>query len=250
MSYRIEKLQIVTVFKKDPSILFKMGPILAEIASRQNGELVSINTPSNASPETPRAVIKAKDFLLNICLNRFEAVIRPPKHVINDHLQSLEYARLRYEGVLTDLFKNEIDYQWTGFVVQIDIPKSKEGVSAIQTITPIFDSLINIDRKDKNLASFNLQFGFAENGLNTNYILTGYENRNIVLPNNIQPGKAVTVNVSKLPVSEAGLQLMIDVNNRASASASKYNVKEDIKTLFELHIKKFNDIETDLKVTI
>lgn len=244
---KISQIRFVTNFKLDEEILLSCGPSLQKVQKSLNGKLITLNVPKSAPPETPRAIIKSSDTLLNICLNRFDIITRPPAHIIKSYKSSGNFARTRMESILNILYSETLGYEWEGIITIIEYPENTTGLAAIKIVTPIFDKLVNVSRDDRDLASFQLQFGFAEDSFFKNFTLNGYENRDINLKINVPiEMPRIRIDVEKYPISESGLQITIDINNKPQKI--KENPIEDFNTLLVENFITFDNLEEKLNL--
>ncbi|MCB0404713.1 MAG: hypothetical protein KDD51_07985 [Bdellovibrionales bacterium] len=242
---RIPQIQTVTTFKKDDEILLSCGRALKQISARLNAKLINLNTPDAAPPEAPRALIQGKDSIASISLNRFEITVRPPEHVQNDLPSCLDFTRLRVEPLMVELLKEVESYLWLGLIVKFQ-HKLAENNPAVTVVQPIFDKLINVKRGKRDLASFQMQFGFAEGGLFKNYIVAGYEVRNIKVPPGLPIGASFQVNPKNIPIAESGLEISIDVNNRPNSGKGQFAA--DFKSLLEIQSEEHKAFLTLLNI--
>lgn len=231
---KVTQLQSVACFEKNEGIVLSVGQKLQDLQKRLGGQLLTLNVPDGSPPEMPRAVLRTSDTVINVCFNRFDIATRPPKHISTDFASVSNFSRLRVEPILSTLFSESISYSWTGTVVDYSFPRNGTYDSAIKAIVPIYDKLINIERNNRELASFQLQYGFKDNGLFKNFNLSGYETRNIDLKGmRLPPGRTLELDVTQFPIAETGLQLKADINNRSAVN--KVSPVEDFRIILKEH---------------
>ena len=241
---KIEKYQVVTSFNPNPEIVFsKVFPILKE---RLNGRLVNLNIPDNTPPETPRIVISSKDKILNVGLNRFDIHIQLPLEIRNESKTCLEYLHLTLDPILKTLIKElKITYTWSGLIANLKLPIEGKSPSS-NLIKPLFERLLSIQVGNKKLSSFNLQFGLNESNNNRLYTVNAYESKNIQIPP-LVAGQSLLLNMDDVPISESGLQIVLDINTRPNINKNG-SALGDIKTLIKLHENYYDSILEDLNL--
>jgi hypothetical protein len=237
---KVTRIQIVTSFAEDRRIVLTSGPQLQELQKRLGGKLAMLNVPEQTPPDTPRVMVLTKDAVVGICLNRFDITALPPNDVASNFEASIKFSRLRAEPILNTLLRPSIGYQWAGVVVNLEYPKGGPNSRAIEAANPVFDKLVTIKRSNRALASFQLQFGFVENGYNKNFIVGGYESRQATIPAPVMGQQRINLNLEHLPTTESGIQITIDVNNRATAD--RKSVLEDIKAILAVHEEVFKGL--------
>lgn len=247
----VTKIQIVTAFQVEPQILLSCGQNLQNIQKLLSGNLMTLNVSEDAPPDAPRALINSKDTLINIGLDRFEILIKPPLHISGKYETCLEFAHSRMESILNILFhKLSIKYKWAGCVMHIHYPVDKSIKRAIQIVTPVYDKLVNFPREEKELASFDLRFGFNDNNFFKTYSITGYEKRDIKLEVPAELSSVLYIETNEFPVIESGIQFSVDINNKI-----RRENKSPIDDLLEILVEStatFTTIEKklDLEGTI
>lgn len=211
---RINNYEVVIVFELDETIVLSLGPSLKAIKKNLGGELVTINAPEDAPPPLPRIILKLSDSLLKLGIDRISISINPPSHVKSSINKSSKFALQRTVSLIKDLLALIPHYKWCGIVTNLEFPSEKNYYnSAIEAITPVFDKLIRINRSEKDLASFQLQYGVIENSHFTNYTISGYESRNIKLISKKNKG-FVPIQISDHEVTECGIRIILDINNK------------------------------------
>ena len=173
---RVNRFEIVSTFEIDPSIVLTCGPYIKGLEQKLRGKIMTINAPEGAPPPLPRLVLQLEDTILNVALDRFQITTKPPSHIAHDIQKAAQFAYQRSISILLDMKPANLQYQWSGVVAEIDYPEfpltCKSGSEAA---TPLFDKLINIDRKDNQLSSFQLKFGFRDENYFVSYILSGFK---------------------------------------------------------------------------
>ena len=234
---RIEKILIATVFKIDKDIILSWGRNLKKLQEHLKGKLIQLNIPELTPPEAPRVMIKSESSIINISLNRLELITKPPNHIYNDIIQSLKFS-LNQNDIIFEIIKDVLnDYQWTGVVCHLNYP-NKKTKNANEAAELVYDKITTINRKNLNLSSFQLGFGFNENEFFKNYNIQGYENRKINIPFDMAKNKTVSFDTNTFPIDECGVQFILDYNNKPKPS--KFNPQEDILTII-------SEIKNDFK---
>lgn len=242
---RINSIQVVTEFERDSSILLNCGPLLKEIEKKYKGKIFTVNTPEDAPPSLPRAVLRLEDTILNIGQNRFEITMSPPKHVVSEISESFQFANRRTNNILSHLAAVMPPYQWSGVVTEVEYPevpiRSKSGIEAA---TPIFDALVRIDRQGRDLSALELQFGFKEEDYFIIYRIHGFESRQFAVPKGM-PGNFV-VDLGNFPLERCGIEIVVDINNKPKQKKS--DPIADISALYQQQITAIENLGEKLNI--
>ena len=221
---------MVASFAPDDKILFSSGPCLRDLENVLGGHLVSLTVPPSAPPESPRAVIRGRDATLHACFSRFELFLTAPAHIRTSFALALDYARTAHESVFRPLLETPARYGWAGIVAHLEFPSAEPGSGALGATEPVFDRMVNVFRRDRGLASFQIQFGFNEGEFNRIYTLSGFEERD-------QTGKLL----------RDGVRILLDVNNRPRNSATT-DPLADLGELLDFLGKSFDGLEEELNL--
>lgn len=211
---KIIQLQASINFKLEKDILLSVGNNIQKMQKDIKVNVQILNSPKAAPPEAPRIVIFSPNAIINICLNKYDIIIKIPKQIENSISSSLDYAKNVISVLIPFLVHDNLQYLWTGIILFTEKAFDKKNVKSIELITPYFEKLINIDRKSRKLSSFQLQFGFEENDLYKNFTISGYDKINVEIPKNIIGDGSITIELQKAKISESGLQIIVDVNNK------------------------------------
>jgi len=240
---KISRIQIVAIIKLDKRIVLTCGEGLKKLEKELNGKLQLINIPDGVPPDAPRAMIKSVDTLINLGLNRIDIFVTPPHHIISDIKSSLNFVKSRAEKVLTILNADKLGYEWSGCIVLCDYPKQDEK-TGLKSVTPVYDSLIKIDRNNCDLSSFQLNFGFIEEAISRNFAVRGYETKQILI-SSLKGQQPFAINLSEYPSQEVGIQIVIDLNNKINKKAG---LLQDIGVLIGKMENEINTLPDTLKL--
>lgn len=216
---KVERIQIVLEYKLDNLIVMTLGPRIKTFQEEFKVRIQELNIPQGSPPNAPRIMLSREDYIVNIGLNRADLFLTIPSQINNDFNQLLAYSYDLVEKLYTLLFEDAVEYEWVGVVTNILIPNTDiKKRKAVKILEPVFDDLININRKGRKLASFNLQYGFEENDFYKNYTINGYESININVPPIPVNGKTqqIQLKVTDDNIDESGISINIDINNRNS----------------------------------
>jgi len=213
---RIEQFQIVSGFDPEMDIVLTVGASLKKLAKELSGKVIQLSVPSIAPPDAPRAIIQSKDTIIHVGLNRFEVITRPPEHVNSAFNTARDFALSRASNVFERLHEVGGVYQWMGAICNIKYPKSSKDVPALKHCEGLFDKILRVNRNGRSLSSFQVQFGFSEDELYKSYVITGYENRDIKFSGEIQNSMGIEIDLSQFPITESGIELTLDHNNKNS----------------------------------
>jgi hypothetical protein len=243
---RVNRFEIVCAFELDPSIVLTCGPYLKSLQQKLGGKLLMINAPDDAPPSLPRVVLKLQDTILNVAFDRLHITTQPPSHVAQDMEKAVQFAYQRSNPIISDMQPAKLNYKWSGVVVEVEYPETPlTSRSAPEAATPLFDRLINIDRKYRELGSFQLQFGIRDNNYYVNYTLTAFEARQIKLPLPSQ-NKYISIDIKEYPLTECGLKVILDVNNKPEPESRE--PERDIKLMFNKQTELFANIAKTLNL--
>lgn len=241
---KIDTFQLVAAFELDASVVLTCGPALKAINNKLGGKLITVNTPEAAPPSLPRVVLKTDDAILNLSLDRIQITTSPPPHVANDIEESARFSEQRATSIFKELLVVLPAYKWVGVIADLEFPSSNENnKSSRQAVAPIFDQLIKMQRGDRDLSSFELQYGFQEAGFFQTYTIKGYERRNITVPTQPPSGELVVLNPEEFPLVECGIEILVDVNNKPSSNSE--DVLSDINSILERLVQLVNSLPED-----
>jgi len=241
---RVNRFEIVCSFEVDPSIVLTCGPYLKSLQQKLGGKLLMINSPDDAPPSLPRVVLKLQDTILNVALDRFHITTKPPSHVAQDMGKAVQFAYQRSSPIISDMQPAKLNYKWSGVVAEVEFPEEPLiSKSAPEAATPLFDRLIKIDRKDRELGSFQLQFGIRDGNYYVNYTITAFEARQIKLPLSSH-NQYISIDIKEYPLSECGLKVLIDVNNKPGPES------QDLETDIKLLLNKQSELFANLAKTL
>jgi hypothetical protein len=214
---RVEKIQIVVSVELRDDLPRLLDGSLSAAARELNGKVIRpAQLPPKLPPELPRLLMQAPNVVVQVGLNRVEMVLRPPSHVSGTVRSSVQY----FQAVLNSSFKATLSHisanAWIGIVLTLEYPLPNLRPSASNGIKPIARQLINLPTHPDELSSFKLQYGFKHGRFFRHFVITGYETREWIQEsqspeavNQISPPKDA-------PVIESGVQLALDINNKAS----------------------------------
>lgn len=243
---RVNRFEIVCSFEVDPSIVLTCGPYLKSLQQKLGGKLLMINAPDDAPPSLPRVVLKLKDTILNVALDRFHITTQPPSHVAQDMDKAVQFAYQRSTPIVSDMQAAKLNYKWSGVVAEVEYPEDPLiSKSASEAAIPVFDRLIKIDRKDRELGSFQLQFGIRDDNYYINYTIASFESREIKLPLPSQK-QYISIDIKEYPVTECGLRVLLDVNNKPGAESR--DPQKDIRLIFKKQSEAFANIANTLNL--
>jgi hypothetical protein len=244
---KVVSFQIVIEFELDEQIILSLGPQLKELQEILNGRLTILNTPPFAPPPLPRALIKGADTLLTISLDRFEIRTTPLQHIMHNYESCVKFVKSRIESIFKILRIEDLKYKSLGAISNIQYPSDKHDIPVIKALEPIFDRLINIPRNERDLASFGFLFGFMENDLFINYNISGYELRNIqIIATPQHEQKIITIDATKYPVMESGIEVKIDINNKRRKD-NKAPI-EDVNLILDESVNKHHSLGKELNL--
>jgi len=243
---KIVRFEIVTAFELDESIVLSCGPSLKRLQNRLGGRLLTINAPDDAPPQLPRVILKLTDTILNLALDRFQITTIPPSHVAGDITNAITFASQRASTITSELLTVISEYHWLGVIMEVNFPEVPLiSKSAAEAAVQVFDKLIRIDRKNRPLASFQLQFGLSDDEYFITYMVGSYEGRKIELNLPAKVGY-FAIEPSEYPLNECGIKILLDINNKPSTK--KLNPKNDLNAILNRQSIAFGSLIADLNL--
>lgn len=229
----IRSVNVVFEFEPDKDIVLTMGQNIKQLQDALNAKSQILSVPPMIPDEAPRIIVTFNNVLIRISLNRFDYMVEIPSHVQKDPEEAYNYVIAVIENVYKFLNADEKGYNWVGAVASVEFPCDKTKFErAIKAITPVFDKIINIDRNERELASFNLQYGFCEDSYYKNFTIAGYDQLQVEIkqPVSIQAQEPVLIDLQKDgEVLETGISIQVDFNNKPFATHR--NSIEELKEL-------------------
>lgn len=213
---QISRIEVVCGFELDPAILLTCGQGLKRLSKTLKAEIHQLSVPEQATPSLPRVVLRTKDAIINLALNRIHLQMVPPQHVAGSPGSATKYAEQGANSVLGVLAPSLPAYEWSGVIALIDYPEDPVvSASAIEAATGIFDKMVRLDRAQRRLSAFQLQFGVQEEEYYVTYTIGGFEKREgkVAAP---KTGGFLAVDSSELGLESCGPQVRLDLNNKAS----------------------------------
>jgi hypothetical protein len=244
---KINQAQVGIIFMPDKEIVFTIGGSLKKLQEKYKGNVQLLNNiPEFASPDTPRIIYGSSNFLINVSLMRLDIVINLPIHIASSYDKVLVYVNSIIYDIATIVVDDNVKYDWTGLILTIEYPKSGEkNKSSLTYSAPVFDRIVKIDRNEKQLASFGLQYGFLEDSYYINYNIGGYEKINIQMPS--LPISIQQLSNPNTEIIESGISITIDINNRPHTTKKKYF--EDFTDIAKMAEKKLKSVIADTNLS-
>jgi hypothetical protein len=241
---KVASVQAVSAVQEDRQFILANGQRVLELARKLKGKLSQLNVPEIAPPEVPRLLIQRPDFVASISFSRVDLTIRPPEHVAGNYDSAMEFAERTATPVIEELVHPERGYEWSGVVVELEFPRPGANVPAAARAAPLFDRLVRLERRGRELASFQLQFGFAEGDYFVNATIEGYETRQVDLATRPAEPGTVRIDLAKQPISESGIGLIVDINNKPARTHQ--SAVNDVADLMRQHRARLPGLLSDL----
>lgn len=239
----VEKIEIVSAFKRNDGILLHRGVQIEEVARRYQGQITQLNTPDRAPAEFPRLVVRFQDASLQVAPTRFQVSLKTPSHVAETYVESMAHAMNRTQPIFEALCE-ESTYDWTGIVCTIAYPEDISKVSSgIESAIPFFSRLTTLPWETSDLVSFELKVGRRSGAFFWNYILNGYETYEVVAPT---PESIVIDDLGRDSLVGVGFNISIDVNNKPSAERT--GPIFDLQSAAKEHELAFESLSKDLNL--
>ncbi len=226
---KIARQEIVISFGIDPSIVLSCGSAIQNMQKKVGGQILSINAPDNAPPSMPRVMLRLKDTIFNLGLDRIQITVVPPSQVTDETKKSSKFTLQRISPLLAEILPSVPKYCWAGVITEVEYHENPlKSKSANDAATPIFDKLININRNNKDLSAFQLQYGINDDLNFITYTISAFEGRKIELKPP-QGSGCLVIDPTEYPLTECGVRVLLDINNKPN----KYNENplNDIKDI-------------------
>jgi hypothetical protein len=225
--------------------LLTWGPKIREITQRFSGVLSTLNAPDGAPPDLPRAIVQFPDSLLQIAPARLHLALEPPSHVASSYDEALDFAFNRARPLFDSLMDPE-SYQWTGIVVVLAYPQNGSNAqTSVDASRPFFERLTTLSWDTELLATFELKAGLKQGSFFRNYVVSGYETRQVVIAPN-SPDASIQVDIRDSALIELGVNITIDINNKPADE--KLGIIPDLIATFKEHEAAFLTLPNDLNL--
>ncbi len=227
---RIDEIKYACEFDLHNDIIIELGEALTRLRREKGTRVQILNTPASAPPAAPRMIVQTTNAVINVALTRFDIVTRIPDHVTGTIESASDFSRQVLREALTVLSVPGLGYRWAGIVIGIRFPTLGKGGRASAAAVPVVQRLINIPMQEKALASFRLQIGVREGDFYQNYLISGYEVSSFRLSPDVVAKAPVPVEGRNHPTIEAGVNVVVDLNNRPQAP--NHDLLSDLDDLF------------------
>lgn len=236
--FKVASVQVVSSFEVDAGIVMTCGPVLRDLERRLKGQLTLLNTPAAAPPPLARAILEVQDAVLQIALDRFQLMLRPPAHIASELPLILDFTLNSVSSLFSDLTSIMPVYLWSGIIIDIEYAYKDAGFTDLSQVNgPVFNRLISINPKERNIATLDLNFGFEDNGYFVNYRLSTYETRNTG-GKIFQPGVHHKIKREEYKLNDIGIAALVDINNLPSESIEGRHPITDLTMI----TKKINEV--------
>ncbi len=244
---KIKNVQVAILFEIDESIIFTLGDSIKKLQKNVKAQVQILNTPSGARPEAPRVIIFTPDYVINISLNRIDIVFNIPSHIEDKFDNVIAFCYKSFENIYEKIIEGYINYKWAGVIFDVNYSSNLKKIRSIELMTPVFDHLLNLKRKERKLASFNLQYGYEENAHFINYNISGYESITLKLPAPNVKGEMIEIGVTEDDIDETGILIKVDINNQPLLEKS--DIITDFSKILDLMRSSLENIlhETNLR---
>lgn len=243
---KIPQINTVIEFELTDNVLLVIAGALKTYQNLNNAKVQILNVPQSIPPDAPRIVISTPNALIRISLTRFEINSKIPNHIYGNFESSLIFTKAIVKSVLDTLMVPELKYSWLGLVCILEFPNSNFGESALKLSEKFFDKLVNIKRDSRDLSSFEIKFGYKENNFYKNFAISGYEARDIKIELLHQQGIQVIDFEKHGKITEVGLRIILDVNNRPSIKSAI--LIDDLELVYKEINLNYSNLLDDLNI--
>jgi hypothetical protein len=244
---RISQINTVLEFELVENLLLLMGGALREYQKKNNANVQFLNIPQNIPPEAPRIIVSSRNAIINISPIRFEIISKIPNHILDNIQSTFLFTKKNVDDIVSQIWVPELRYSWLGLIAALEFPQNTTDKTALQLALPFFDKLINIERKNRELGSFEIKFGFREGKYFRNYKISCFETRDIKIDATKLSSLQKVLDLEEFSqITNAGLRIIFDINNK------KCEFNKTLNTDFEEIIgeleKSIKSVSTDLNV--
>lgn len=250
MAQQVEQITLALSFYRDDTLVLREGSTLHELAKRLKGKISVINAPEKSPAEFPRLIVQFSYGMLQVALNRFQFIVKPPAHVVSSYDESMNFAQQTFAKLLPDLAKGVGNsFEWSGAVVVLNYPRSAEVASnGAQAVAPVMHRLTTLAWPSEDLVSFDLNVGRRVGQFFRNYGLRGYDIRELQVQ--AQPGQSIRIDAevfrTRAAIAETGVTVTVDVNSKPNKG--KRDAAKDMNEVISDHRDAVSTLAADLNI--
>ncbi|NQT60789.1 MAG: hypothetical protein HQ557_17605 [Bacteroidetes bacterium] len=230
----VKSLQIAVTFERDKEIQYTLGSMLSKASKEGLFKISDLPNPQAPLPNIPRIAVTSKEFVMNISQERFDFFLTIPNHISHEPIKVISYAKTATK-ILCNFFMPHVNYLWCGVIFDLNYPYKV----LTNHLNELFDKTLSINRKDKDIASFQLNYGYKENGNFINFIITEYRSFDFIkklVPNEI-------IKLEDANLVEMGLDIKFDINNKPSIP--HYAFEKDLEAILSSLIPLISKVYRD-----
>jgi hypothetical protein len=203
----------------------KLGSLLSAIAEANGTQLRQLNLPPIAPHGIPRVVVPVDGAVLHVGLDRVQLSLNPPEHIRASLDEVFEYAEHEIARLLEPISSESwMQKRWAGVIVSAAIPTGVASLS--EAAKQAAEGIVTLDLPG-TMKTFQLQVGSEDGGLNKTFTISGYETRTAEIQL-LEGESAVEINDSNSVVDEAGVRIVVDINNRPHPSGDNVLAYKDL----------------------
>lgn len=243
---KVATVQLVSTFQEDRQAVLSSGQRMLELAKDLKARVQTLNVPEIAPPEVPRVMLQRNDLVVALSFSRLDITAQPPTHVAEDFSSALTYAEKLAFPFIEEFVEKQRSYSWTGIVISLEYPMPQQGIPGVTRCEPVFDRLLTVNRENRQLGAFQLQFGFQELGIYSGVTVQGYDVREVEIGK--LPGVSIisSTNIQDAKITTSGVEIILDVNNKRADSRG--SPTSDIRMLVSKHLDFFSSMPKMLNI--
>jgi len=215
----LSNVHVAIAFDLDNQIILTLGERLKEAQREYSANMQLLNIPNGAPPEAPRLLFTTPIFNINISLNRVDVFLTLPEQIKSNIDACLNYTCTTINNLYALLLSNLVKYDWCGIILNLSFPDKLQ--SSLKVIEKIAPHIIKINSNGREMAAFNLQIGFEEPPFFKNITISGYDQYQLKIPTQ-QDQISQQINMQDVTISEAGISIILDVNNIPQLDKSSF----------------------------
>jgi hypothetical protein len=197
-----------------PKVRFEQAAAEAAFSDFIGAPSQQTNIPDDADPNQPRILFSSGNtaILISQMACQLRIVFEKSDLGIIEQLQEIHEKALAF-SLLAYKFLDILNYAFQGFIIEINLPV--EGSMELAQ-KEVYDRIIKAPALGE-IASMQILVGYEVDGMFVNFTTSAYEARTSDMPAS-ELAKLDRLHLQKLELTEVGISVKVDVNNRANGN--------------------------------